>query len=131
MLAAVDGAAVLVPPVMLRDAHLLLTGGAGFIGSALTARLADHNKISLTNGLFYGNHAIGLRDKLSDQTPGANAFNQALSDGSARTYFVSEVPTQADGSIKTLYYGNWTWTWTWRGASWASRGGSPTWSPAR
>jgi len=30
---------------MLRDKTLLLTGGAGFIGTALTRRLADHNRV--------------------------------------------------------------------------------------
>ncbi len=32
---------------MLRDATLLLTGGAGFIGTALTRRLVDHNRVRI------------------------------------------------------------------------------------
>ena len=36
---------------MLRDAHVLITGGAGFIGSSLTARLADHNRIRILDTL--------------------------------------------------------------------------------
>jgi len=36
---------------MIRNATLLLTGGAGFIGTALTRRLADHNKIRIFDNL--------------------------------------------------------------------------------
>ncbi len=32
---------------MIRDATLLLTGGAGFIGTALTRRLAEHNRVRI------------------------------------------------------------------------------------
>ncbi|GAB5540711.1 MAG: NAD-dependent epimerase/dehydratase family protein [Sandaracinaceae bacterium] len=36
---------------MLRDAHLLLTGGAGFIGTALCRRLLPHNRIRVLDNL--------------------------------------------------------------------------------
>ncbi|MGF1465691.1 MAG: NAD-dependent epimerase/dehydratase family protein [Sandaracinaceae bacterium] len=36
---------------MLRDAHLLLTGGAGFIGTALSARLLEHNRVRVLDNL--------------------------------------------------------------------------------
>jgi nucleoside-diphosphate-sugar epimerase len=36
---------------MLKDATLLITGGAGFIGSALCARLLDHNRIRVFDNL--------------------------------------------------------------------------------
>ena len=36
---------------MLRDAHLLLTGGAGFIGTALCQRLLPHNRIRVLDTL--------------------------------------------------------------------------------
>ena len=36
---------------MIRDAHLLVTGGAGFIGTALTRRLAPHNRIRVLDNL--------------------------------------------------------------------------------
>lgn len=36
---------------MVRDAHLLLTGGAGFIGTALCARLAAHNRVRVLDNL--------------------------------------------------------------------------------
>jgi nucleoside-diphosphate-sugar epimerase len=36
---------------MLKDATLLLTGGAGFIGTALTRRLADDNRIRIFDNL--------------------------------------------------------------------------------
>lgn len=77
--------------------------------------LADHNKLGLTNGLFYGNHAAGGRDTLADSDPDTNAFNQAYSDGSARTYRVNELPTDSSGDLLSMYVGNWTWTWTWSG----------------
>ena len=38
-------------PLMIRDAHLLVTGGAGFIGTALTRRLAPHNRIRVLDNL--------------------------------------------------------------------------------
>jgi len=38
-------------PLMIRDAHLLVTGGAGFIGTALTRRLAPHNRIRILDNL--------------------------------------------------------------------------------
>lgn len=36
---------------MIRDAHLLLTGGAGFIGTALCRRLLDHNRVRVLDNL--------------------------------------------------------------------------------
>ena len=36
---------------MIRDAHVLITGGAGFIGSSLAARLAPHNRVVLYDNL--------------------------------------------------------------------------------
>ncbi|MCB9627929.1 MAG: NAD-dependent epimerase/dehydratase family protein [Sandaracinaceae bacterium] len=36
---------------MLEGAKILITGGAGFIGTALTARLADHNQIRILDTL--------------------------------------------------------------------------------
>jgi nucleoside-diphosphate-sugar epimerase len=36
---------------MIRDAHILITGGAGFIGSALTERLHAHNRITLFDNM--------------------------------------------------------------------------------
>jgi nucleoside-diphosphate-sugar epimerase len=36
---------------MLRDAHLLLTGGAGFIGTALCRRLLPHNRVRVLDNL--------------------------------------------------------------------------------
>ena len=36
---------------MLNDAHMLITGGAGFIGTALTRRLIDHNRIRIFDSL--------------------------------------------------------------------------------
>ncbi len=36
---------------MIRDAHILITGGAGFIGSALAARLADRNRVTLFDNM--------------------------------------------------------------------------------
>lgn len=36
---------------MIRNATLLLTGGAGFIGTALTRRLADHNRVRIFDNL--------------------------------------------------------------------------------
>lgn len=36
---------------MLRDAHLLLTGGAGFIGTALCRRLVEHNRVRVFDTL--------------------------------------------------------------------------------
>ncbi|MCA9601063.1 MAG: NAD-dependent epimerase/dehydratase family protein [Polyangiales bacterium] len=36
---------------MIRDAHLLMTGGAGFIGTALVRRLADTNRIRVFDTL--------------------------------------------------------------------------------
>ncbi|MEE2756442.1 MAG: NAD-dependent epimerase/dehydratase family protein [Myxococcota bacterium] len=36
---------------MIRDAHIVITGGAGFIGSALTERLCEHNRITLFDNL--------------------------------------------------------------------------------
>lgn len=77
--------------------------------------LADHNKLGLTNGLFFGNHAVGGRDKLADTDPDTNAFNQAFSDGSARTHRVNELSIDTSGSLISMYVGNWPWTWTWAG----------------
>ena len=36
---------------MLEGARILITGGAGFIGTALTARLADNNQIRILDTL--------------------------------------------------------------------------------
>lgn len=36
---------------MIRDAHIVITGGAGFIGSSLAERLADHNRVVLFDNL--------------------------------------------------------------------------------
>jgi len=36
---------------MLRDAHLLLTGGAGFIGTALCGRLLEHNRVRVLDNM--------------------------------------------------------------------------------
>ncbi len=36
---------------MIRDAHVVITGGAGFIGSSLAARLAPHNRVVLFDNL--------------------------------------------------------------------------------
>ncbi|MCA9576100.1 MAG: NAD-dependent epimerase/dehydratase family protein, partial [Myxococcales bacterium] len=36
---------------MLEGARILITGGAGFIGTALTARLADKNRIRILDTL--------------------------------------------------------------------------------
>lgn len=36
---------------MIRDAHLLLTGGAGFIGSTLASRLCAHNRITIFDNM--------------------------------------------------------------------------------
>lgn len=36
---------------MIDDAHIVITGGAGFIGSSLAARLADHNRVVLFDNL--------------------------------------------------------------------------------
>lgn len=36
---------------MIRDAHLLVTGGAGFIGTALARRLLPHNRIRVLDNL--------------------------------------------------------------------------------
>ncbi|MCB9543565.1 MAG: NAD-dependent epimerase/dehydratase family protein [bacterium] len=36
---------------MIHDAHIVITGGAGFIGSSLAARLADHNRVVLFDNL--------------------------------------------------------------------------------
>jgi nucleoside-diphosphate-sugar epimerase len=36
---------------MIRNATILITGGAGFIGTSLTRRLADHNKIRILDTL--------------------------------------------------------------------------------
>jgi UDP-glucose 4-epimerase len=48
---------------MLRDAHLLLTGGAGFIGTALCRRLLPHNRVRVLDNLRRdGLGAAGLRD---------------------------------------------------------------------
>ena len=48
---------------MLRDAHLLLTGGAGFIGTALCRRLLDHNRVRVLDNLRRNAlERAGLRD---------------------------------------------------------------------
>lgn len=39
------------PWPMLRDAHLLITGGAGFIGTSLCKRLVEHNRIRVFDNL--------------------------------------------------------------------------------
>ena len=36
---------------MIRDAHILITGGAGFIGSSLAERLVKHNRVTLFDNL--------------------------------------------------------------------------------
>lgn len=36
---------------MIHDAHIVITGGAGFIGSSLATRLADHNRLVLFDNL--------------------------------------------------------------------------------
>lgn len=36
---------------MIRDAHIVITGGAGFIGSSLARRLAPHNKVVLYDNM--------------------------------------------------------------------------------
>lgn len=36
---------------MIRDANIVITGGAGFIGSTLATRLADHNRVVLYDNL--------------------------------------------------------------------------------
>lgn len=36
---------------MIRDAHILMTGGAGFIGTALTRQLVEHNRIRIFDNL--------------------------------------------------------------------------------
>ena len=36
---------------MIQDAHIVITGGAGFIGSALAERLCAHNKVTLFDNL--------------------------------------------------------------------------------
>ena len=36
---------------MIRDAHILITGGAGFIGSSLAERLSAHNKVRLFDNM--------------------------------------------------------------------------------
>lgn len=35
------------PPAQLTDAHVFITGGAGFIGSTVASRLADSNRVTL------------------------------------------------------------------------------------
>jgi UDP-glucose 4-epimerase len=48
----------------IKDATLLITGGAGFIGTALTRRLIDHNRIRVFDNL--------RRDALSSSELGAH-----------------------------------------------------------
>ena len=36
---------------MIRDATLFITGGAGFIGTALCRRLVEHNRIRILDNL--------------------------------------------------------------------------------
>lgn len=36
---------------MIQDKHVVITGGAGFIGSGLTARLCDHNRVTLFDNM--------------------------------------------------------------------------------
>ena len=36
---------------MIRDAQILITGGAGFIGTALTRRLCEHNRVRILDNL--------------------------------------------------------------------------------
>ncbi len=36
---------------MVRDLHILITGGAGFIGSTLAQRLCEHNKVTLFDNM--------------------------------------------------------------------------------
>jgi UDP-glucose 4-epimerase len=53
----------MLPGPMLRDAHLLITGGAGFIGTALCQRLLPDNRIRVLDSLRRnGLAAAGLAD---------------------------------------------------------------------
>ena len=36
---------------MIQDAHIVITGGAGFIGSSIAQRLVDHNRVTLFDNL--------------------------------------------------------------------------------
>src|SRR5690349_7949311 len=64
---------------MIRNATLLLTGGAGFIGTALTRRLADHNKIRIFDNL----RRNALADAGLDQHPNVELIVGDVRDAEA------------------------------------------------
>lgn len=108
------------------DSYIVLTGlresphhyrGANSprrLGDTVGPMIADHNQIISGSG-FTTNHASGgFTATLDPGHQGVSSFNQAMSDGSARTYGVDELPTENNGDIAFLYDSSWSnWTWTW------------------
>ncbi|MBX2850116.1 MAG: prepilin-type N-terminal cleavage/methylation domain-containing protein [Phycisphaeraceae bacterium] len=111
------------------DSYIVLTGlkesphhyrGANSprrLGDTVGPMIADHNQI-ISPGGFTSNHAIGgagsFAATLDPARQSVRSFNQAMSDGSARTYAVDELPVENNGDIAFLYDSSWSsWTWTW------------------
>lgn len=67
------------PSVMLEGAHLLVTGGAGFIGTALTRRLAEHNRLRIFDNL----RRNALADAELDQHPNVELIVGDVRDAAA------------------------------------------------
>lgn len=71
---------------IIHDKHILITGGAGFIGSALVGRLVEHNRIVVYDKLSrdslkdkpYRDHpnlTLVEGDVLNDEFPGKLKWN--------------------------------------------------------